>query len=43
MVKTLSGQAFSAFGVVCVGFCISEEKMKKTEIQYAEKGEIHNS
>ena len=31
MAKTLTGQAFSAFGVVCVGFYISEEKMKNTE------------
>lgn len=43
MAKTLTGQAFSAFGVVCVGFYISEEKMKNTEIQYAEKDKIHKS
>lgn len=30
MAKTLTGQAFSAFGVVCVGFYISEGKMKNT-------------
>lgn len=42
MAKTLTGQAFSAFGVVCVGFYISEEKMKNTEIQYAEKGKYIN-
>ena len=43
MAKTLIGQAFSAFGVVCVGFYISEEKMNNTEIQYAEKGKLHKS
>ena len=37
MAKTLTGQAFSAFGVVCVGFYISEEKMKKQKYSIQKK------
>lgn len=43
MAKTLTGQAFSAFGVVCVGFYISEEKMKKQKYSIQKKGKTHKS